>query len=480
MLPLKRHASSNRRETPLFFRNRRVPTLVLIAFSSIIGLTGLRDLLVEYNAGVVDHQRPVNSMMKNLIVNDVSGSNHDHRVKLQSHQDENIMVDSSYHALAVRHNNNKRIASEKLKFQQQQQDIATSDHHTIRSNKSEASDETPSSSSRTTRTNVTTKTTRRARKRNHTRFIVGIMSHSLSETEIQRRTRIRNTYLSFYSSQEYQRTFTHDGRNMTRKERIEDFERNQHLVCFLNDLEHGRVKYPDKCRLAYAFVLGANPKGTTLLLDYNESHPLTVPPSTMATDGNTREFDAIYLNIRENGDMGKTPTWFRYATSLVEEKGWTDQWDFIIKMDSDSMMFVHEFLDFIDSQQDLQPPIRKVYGGRMRRHRACGGDTHEHCNWLKGDDKKYFMGGSLYYLSLDLAAFVGKPSTLNLSDCTELPHEDMLTGRALSKHPRAKQIRTIVEPLRDDYYLHRLKTDKRYDMAWKTFIETWTRRPTEK
>ena len=461
--------------------NGRVRTLVLFVFCSIISLLGL----VEYRA-VVHHQRQVDSMMKNLIASDVSGSNHDLRVKLPSQGNENIMVDSSYHALVARHNrnnnininNNNSVTSEKLKFQQQEEDIVTSDHHTIRSNESEVSDETPSSSSRTTRTNVTTKTTRRARKRNHTRFIVGIMSHSLSETEIQRRTRIRNTYLSFYSSQEYQRTFTQDGHNMTQKERNEDFERNQHLICSLNDLKHGRVKYPDKCRLAYAFVLGANPKGTTLLLDYNESYPLTVPPPTMATDANTREFDAVYLNIKENGDMGKTPTWFRYATSLVEEKGWTDQWDFILKTDSDSMILVHELLNFIDSKQDLHPPIREVYGGRMMRHTACGGDEHDHCNWLKGDDDKYFMGGSLYYLSLDLAAFVGKPSTVKLGDCAETPHEDMLTGRALSKHPRAKQIRAIDSP-DYEYFWHPLRSDDQYYMAWKIFLETWTKRPTD-
>lgn len=91
----------------------------------------------------------------------------------------------------------------------------------------------------------------------------------------------------------------------------------------------------DSCRLVYAFVVGANPTGPTNLVDYsnNSSHPLTLTEadvvdqfqfpdlfnSSSIVSGEFVEKDMIFLNIKENMEEGKTPSWFLVANTLVQE-----------------------------------------------------------------------------------------------------------------------------------------------------------------
>jgi hypothetical protein len=92
----------------------------------------------------------------------------------------------------------------------------------------------------------------------------------------------------------------------------------------------------DSCQLIYTFVVGANPYGPTNLVDYyNSSHPLTLTESdvvaqfpdlilnsssvTSSGEMTMLEKDILYLNIKENMEEGKTPSWFHVANTLVEE-----------------------------------------------------------------------------------------------------------------------------------------------------------------
>ena len=272
------------------------------------------------------------------------------------------------------------------------------------------------------------------------RFLWGIMSHNLDPVEIERRQAIRETYLSYY------------------KNSSDPDER--YRICSLNDLLQGRLPHPEKCRMAYIFVLGGgNPNGPTMLLSFNESYPLTVP-----SPPNTTEDDLVFLNIQENGRYGKSPTWFKYATTILQQNGWRNDFDYIFKTDTDNLLFPEKFFHYIDS--DMEPKLVKhptrVYGGRPKNKKACGWPKHDHCAQMVGP---IFNGGGCYYLSIDLAEFVADETTFDHL-AVKLPHEDMTTGNFVFSHPLP--IETIKEP--PNYYRrHPIKDIEEYRTFWETF-----------
>ncbi|KAL7565623.1 hypothetical protein ACA910_018984 [Epithemia clementina (nom. ined.)] len=187
-------------------------------------------------------------------------------------------------------------------------------------------------------------------------------------------------------------------------------------ICSFNDLLQGRLEHPEHCRMAYAFVVGANPKGPTLLLEYNDSYPLTVAsPSSRNNhtrhdsnrkhnsiqnsnqrhdddDDDETESDVVYLNIRENLNYGKTPTWFRYASVALQQQQqqngeWQfDEWDYIYKADTDTIVFPQEFFQFLDESNPTpeQRTIRYVYGGSPIGLQRCHKLTDPHCRFCHG------------------------------------------------------------------------------------------------
>ena len=125
-----------------------------------------------------------------------------------------------------------------------------------------------------------------------------------SKDEQKRRDLIRKTYLNYFVDH-INRTLVGD----------EEYNEKKHWICSLQDLDTGRLEHPEKCRLAYAFVMGANPNGTPMLLNFNESYPLSLPPPSLNESKISQKdvLDSVFLNIQENGKFGKSPTWFRYC-----------------------------------------------------------------------------------------------------------------------------------------------------------------------
>ncbi|KAL7558345.1 hypothetical protein ACA910_004011 [Epithemia clementina (nom. ined.)] len=292
------------------------------------------------------------------------------------------------------------------------------------------------------------------------RVVYGIMSHNLKDSEKGRRQQIRDTFLTFYH-------------NSTNTSRIDGESDSKFWICALNDLDQGRLEEPEKCRFAYAFVIGANKNAPKSRLNYNDSNPLLGSLTVKSIDG-TEEPDVVYLNIKENGDYGKTPTWFRYVTSVLKRKGWTDDWDFIFKTDSDNILFTPKFFHFLENNNIIlrtERPIRNVYGGDAVTLARCGGKRDRHCRWLKKPGKYYMQGGS-YFLSTDLAAFVSDPSNVNWPIISRFPHEDILTGRTVHLYPGL--VRRMGEPMGPKgYRYHRVKKNEDFQRIWNEFVDDW-------
>jgi hypothetical protein len=285
-----------------------------------------------------------------------------------------------------------------------------------------------------------------------TRVIFGIMTYD-SNTERMRRDLIRSTFLSYFTN--------YTNRTLVTEE---EYNEKKHWICSLNDLDHGRLEYPEKCRMAYAFVQGANPNGTSMLLNFNETYPLSLPPPKTKTKGGEKDaFDSIYLNIQENGKSGKSPTWFRYAIDVLERHGWMKDWDYIYKSDTDNLIFTPNFFRFMDKLPRKKP---RVFGGIPLDYRKCGGDSHDHCKQMTGP---FFMQGGCYFLSRDLAKFISDETTFDHL-AVKLPHEDMTTGNFVYSHP--KKIKVIRDPKGgiDMIRMHPVKKNSKFMYKWNKML----------
>lgn len=285
-----------------------------------------------------------------------------------------------------------------------------------------------------------------------TRVIFGIMTYD-STTEQQRRGLIRKTFLSYFKNY-MNRTLVTD----------EEYNKKKHWICSLNDLDHGRLAYPEKCRMAYAFVQGANPNGTSMLLTFNETYPLSLPPPKAKTKDDEMDItDNIYLNIQENGRFGKTPTWFRYAIDVLERHGWMEEWDYVFKSDTDNLIYTPSFFRFMDKLP--RKKAVRVFGGKPLDYKKCGGDKHDDCKKMVGP---YFMQGGCYFLSIDLVKFISDETTFD-HQAVKLGHEDMTTGNFVYSHPES--IKIVKEPsVRNVIRYHPLKTDKKFMFRWNKML----------
>ena len=326
----------------------------------------------------------------------------------------------------------------------------------------------------------------RPRKNNGVRVIYGIVSHDLDVNEIRRRNLIRRTFLKYFH--DYPVSKVMKDLNITTtttdyEDLDDDEEDKKHWICSLNDLDQGKLEYPDKCRFAYAFIIGGRGNTDeenipTMLLDFNESYPISLPPPPKATKSDRQ--DCVYLNIKENGKFGKSPTWFRYVVDVLDRHPeWNDEhgnssFEYIWKSDTDNLLYTPEFFRYIDrklprKKKKMDADKVLVYGGRPLDYEGCGGDTHDHCSQLVGP---IFMAGGGYFLSIDLARFVTNSSAFD-HYAVKLPHEDMTTGNFVYSFPNAtSEIKLVTEQRHKGVIRkHPVKGNKKWKKWWKLMLK---------
>jgi hypothetical protein len=224
--------------------------------------------------------------------------------------------------------------------------------------------------------------------------------------ERDRRQAVRETYLSYYKD--------------------DPDEDNRDRICSLADIQKKRVPL-GKCRLAYVFFMGANPSGPTELVYPNASYPLLVDPLRIAS----AEDDVVYLNIKENLEDGKMQTWFKYASLVAEEDQF--QFDYIAKVDVDTLLFTPAFLEFADRTLRSSPHNERSFGGMPLYRNNCNPELHEdHPCPLPLVGNVYFSG-ELYFMSPDLAKYISS------SECNReavvIRHEDVAIANYVFSHP---------------------------------------------
>lgn len=287
------------------------------------------------------------------------------------------------------------------------------------------------------------------RTRQRPRFLFGIFS-TLRETDAIRRSVIRRTYLA------------------------SDPDR----ICSVKDL----VNKPH-CQIVYTFVLGANATGPTDMVDQ--------PPQSLTVDTREEpildeqgrvipyEDDVTYLNLRENMEDGKSPSWFLYANTIVDNLGV----DFIAKVDSDTLVFPTQFLDEFASFLPIKDHASnsttvqnitgsnttsdlRVYGGIPNDSIGCGGLRRPHCTKMGG---KTYMQGQLHFLSVDLSRYV---TSIPREIRRELfvPIEDLCTAKYVHSHP--KPVMEAVVSREQHLWEHgkHIKDPVSYERRWNQVI----------
>jgi hypothetical protein len=215
------------------------------------------------------------------------------------------------------------------------------------------------------------------------KFLFGIFS---IKEDVERRQFMRDSVLSFYKD-------TH-ARNSTR-------------ICSLHDLLEAKVSMED-CQIAYVFVVGGLERGPTQMLTPNEENPISIP-----LPNHTEESDLVALNIQENMNDGKTPTYYKYASMMAEHLQNTtgSAFDFVTKMDLDTMLFPPNFLDFAKKNFPLGQD--HVYAGKRVASMKIS-------SWVSG---------ALQILSPDLAKAITVPEAAG----TLSKHEDVEISKRVEK-----------------------------------------------
>jgi hypothetical protein len=261
------------------------------------------------------------------------------------------------------------------------------------------------------------------------RILFGIFSMD-SEEERHKRDLIRNSYLSF-----------------------KDDPRICSLATFL-ERTYQNAKDANKCLLIYTFVIGGNPNGSTELMD--DSHPITLDPSAIANAEN----DATYLNIRENMEEGKSQTWFKFATKVMD----LYDMDYVSKCDSDSLVFVPSLFEFAKRNLPPAPYNQRIYVGKMYDLQLCGGLDKPHCLAMKG---RAYMVGQLYILSADLVYYITSDQVDRKG--LSVGFEDYDIGRMVLSNPHP--IKMIPLLGHQKFWRHPLKSDEEWMNFWGKYLQ---------
>lgn len=244
-----------------------------------------------------------------------------------------------------------------------------------------------------------------------------------------------------------------------RRQKLRDYifknpSRMDSRLCSLDEFMQRNL--PAECQVIYTFVVGANmnPKGPLTHTDKSQM-PILVNPKYLPEV----ESDVTYLNIRENMNKGKTPTWFKYASKISSTFG-ENSIDYIAKLDSDTLISIPNLLDMLN--YDLPTVPRNVYGGIVCDEKACGDPERCH-KILQG---KIYMTGQFYFISHDLASYISddKLDRASISQYSE----DVDLGMWV--HSSNRILKMIVLNNKNVFWIHNTKDNEKIDQKYQDYF----------
>jgi len=221
---------------------------------------------------------------------------------------------------------------------------------------------------------------------------------------------------------------------------------SDYRICSLGEFQRQASDTPNQrsCQIPYTFVIGAGDNDRPT--DHNDEEPVTLDSDQ---DGETED-DCTYLNIRENMEHGKSPTFLKYVSSIAKTNGL----DFVAKIDDDTVMAMPLLLEFINDDLPPAPYNRRIYGGsfvpsRKRQH--------------------IYAQGQFYFMSVDLAEYIGSSMSAAEREKHSVFIEDLDIGTFVQSIQRPIKIIDITSRT---FWLHPRKKDHEFLDSIENQIET--------
>jgi Galactosyltransferase len=236
------------------------------------------------------------------------------------------------------------------------------------------------------------------------------------------------------------------------------------------DVDHG-TSIQDSCQFIYTFVVALPGKGNTnapteLLSDTDPIHNVQYYQERIARK--VEDEDLTFLNIRENMNEGKSQTWFKYASQVMDQF----DFDYVIKVDTDSLIVMDKFFDFV--QNNLPPGGKRIYAGSLAdkafwSNSRYGVDGPATMKYMRLHNlRELYMEGQLYILSRDLAHWVSSKSFANESWFEHIEDHDV--GMRIFDHAEPINAIRIFENQR--FWIHPAKAQ----LTWNLFMDRESRK----
>jgi hypothetical protein len=158
-------------------------------------------------------------------------------------------------------------------------------------------------------------------------------------------------------------------------------------------------------------------------------------------------------------NQGKSQTWFKYATQILE----TFDIDYVAKSDTDTLLFLDKMTDFMDDNLPPAPYNKNILAGSVAdklwwweqdSHSPQRKPSEEYFTEKYGKDLHLYVEGQIYIMSRDLAAFVAKEAAQHTQSYRE-GHEDHDISAMAFHSP--KPIKLIIIALEQRFWQHRVK-----------------------
>lgn len=242
-------------------------------------------------------------------------------------------------------------------------------------------------------------------------------------------------------------------------------------VCSIGDLKDESID-TSECELVYTFVVGAGPEESGGM---RLQTPFLVPSVQQTCDKVVDQTDCsmsdiTLLNIKENMNWGKSPTWFAYGASIAQ------QFDisYVAKLDTDTIIYLDKFFEFARTNLPPAPFATDIFAGwfadKLVWPHNRGKNTVDVRKFTHKSNLTLFAQGQFYLLSCDLAMKMAKaimehPQFSSQGYIEEHEDRDVASAVLLGS---GKQLHYIFISKEDLFWQHRVKIwlGKKFHQEW--------------